>query len=270
MFYIYPLMYSLFISFFDYRLGAETKTFVGLQNYMRALGDSRFIVAISNTAVFVVGAVAIQLVFGLALALLLSKETRGMQVARAAVLLPTALAPLVVALIWKALLHPDLGLVTYYIRAAGLDIGRGLLEERATALFTLIMIDVWQWTPLVAIILLAGIKSLPHELHEAGMVDGASSWQILRYITIPLLRPVIVVAALVRGMAALKIFDSVWAITGGGPGTATTVLNFYLFEVGIQHLKVGYGAAVGNYFLAICVPLGAMFVSLLYFKKHRI
>jgi len=269
-FYVYPLLYALYISFFDYRLGIETTTFIGIKNYLQALTDHRFIVAVKNTAIFVIGAVAIQLCFGLTLALLLSAETRTMRIIRALILLPTALPPLVVALIWKSLLHPDLGVITYYLRAIGLNIGRGLLEERATALLSIIMIDVWQWTPLVAIILLAGIKSLPQDVFEAGMVDGASWWQLIRYITLPLLRPVIVVATLIRSMDALKIFDSVWAITGGGPGTATTVLNFYIFEQGIQHLKVSYGAAVANYFLAMYIPLGIWFVFLLYFRQHKI
>jgi len=269
-FYIYPLFYALYISFFDYCLGAKTTTFIGITNYLRAFTEPRFVIALKNTMIFVAGAVAIELCLGLAIAFLLSPETRTMRVIRALILLPTSLAPLVVALIWKALLQPDLGVVTYYLRSLGINIGRGLLEERSTALLTIIMIDVWQWTPLVSMIFLAGIKSLPHDVVEAGIVDGASPWQILRYITLPLLRPVFVVATLMRGMDALKIFDSVWAITGGGPGTATTVLNFYLFEQGIQHLKVSYGAAIGNLFLGICIPLGVLFVSLLYFRQYKI
>ena len=269
-FYLYPLLYSFYLGFFQWSLGDPTKVFVGLQNYVRAIFDSQFRIAFINTLVFVAGAVSIELILGLSIALLLNKETKIMEMLRTVVLLPTVLTPLVVALTWKALLHPDLGVITYYLRALGINIGRGLTVERSTAMFSLILVDVWQWTSLMAIILLAGLKGLPREPYEAAIVDGASGWQLLRYITLPLLRPTLLVALVIRGMDALKIFDSVFAITHGGPGTATTTMNFHIFKVGIEQLQIGYASALSNFFLVFSVVVGVIVVHFLYFKKGGI
>jgi len=266
-FYLYPLIYSLYLGFFKWSLGDPNRIFVGLQNYERALFDSQFRIAFVNTLVFVAGAVTIELILGMSIALLLNKETKTMEILRTVVLLPTVLTPLVVALTWKALLHPDLGVITYYLRSLGINIGRGLTVERSTAMLSLILVDVWQWTSLVAIILLAGLKGLPREPYEAAIVDGASGWQLLRYITLPLLRPTLLVALVIRGMDALKIFDSVFAITHGGPGTATTTMNFHIFKVGIEQLQIGYASALSNFFLVFSVVVGVIVVHFLYFKK---
>lgn len=266
-FFLYPVIYGIFISFYDYSLGSP-RTFIGLQNYVLLTHDNQSINSFFTTAIFVASAVLSQLVLGIGVALLLSHESKTMNIIRTVILLPTVFTPLVAGLVWKALYHPDLGLITYYLQALGINIGRGLTVERSTALFSVILVDIWQWTPLMVIIILAGLKSLPREPYEAGVVDGASSWQLFQYITLPLLRPTLAVALLIRSLDAMKIFDIIWAITGGGPGTSTTVTNLRIYEVGVQHLRIGYASALSNVLLVLGVITGVLFINLLYSKKY--
>jgi multiple sugar transport system permease protein len=266
-FFLYPVIYNIYISFFDYSLGSP-KTFIGLQNYVAMAHDTQFLHSLLTTAVFVIAAVLAELVLGLGIALLLNYESKMMSIIRTLILIPTVFTPLVAGLVWKALYHPDLGVITYYLRALGMPIGRGLTVERSTALLSIILVDIWEWTPLMIIIILAGLKSLPKEPYEAGAIDGASTWRLFQYITLPLLRPTIMVALLIRAMDALKIFDIVWAITGGGPGTATTVANLRIFEIGVQQLRVGYASALSNVLLVMGVLVGVLFVQILYSKRY--
>ena len=266
-FFLYPVVYEIYISFFDFSLGSP-KTFVGLQNYVFMAHDEQFLHSLVTTVIFVVSAVSAELVLGLGMALLLNHESRIMGIIRTAILIPTVFTPLVAGLVWKALYHPDLGVISYYLRLLGIPIGRGLTVERSTALFSVILVDIWEWSPLVAIIILAGLKNLPKEPYEAAAIDGASSSQMFRYVTLPLLRPVIVVALLIRSLDALKVFDIIWAITGGGPGTATTVANLRIFQVGVQQLRVGYASALSNVLLVISVLAGVFFIRALYSREY--
>jgi len=265
---LYPLFYEIYISFYDYNLGSP-KTFSGLKNYIMMVNDKQFLGSLVTTAVFVLGAVGLEFLLGLGGAFLLNKESRVMDVIRTVILIPTVFTPLVAGLVWKALYQPDLGVISYYLRSLGLPIGRGLTVERSTALLSVVLVDVWEWTPLVLIIILAGLKNLPKEPYEAGLIDGASSWQLFRYISLPLLRPAIIVALLVRSLDALKVFDIIWAITGGGPGTATTVANLRIFEVGLQQLRVGYASALSNVLLIVSLLVGVVFVRAIYSKRYR-
>ncbi len=267
LFFLYPVLYQLYVSFFDFSLGSA-KTFVGLNNYVLMARDEQFLHSLVTTAIFVVSAVSAELILGLGTALLLNYESKIMNVIRTVILIPTVFTPLVAGLVWKALYNPDLGVISYYLRVLGIPIGRGLTVERSTALFSVILVDIWEWTPLIVIIILAGLKSLPKEPYEAGAIDGASSSQLFRYVTLPLLRPTIIVAVLIRSMDALKIFDIIWAITGGGPGTATTVANLRIFQVGVQQLRVGYASALSNVLLVMSVLVGVFFIHVLYSEKY--
>ncbi len=192
-----------------------------------------------------------------------------MDLIRTIILIPTVFTPLVAGLVWKALYHPDLGMISYYLRQLGIDIGRGLTVERSTALLSVIIVDIWEWTPMMVIILLAGLKSLPIEPYEAGSLEGASKWQLFRYLTVPLLRPTITVALLIRTLDGLKIFDIIFAITRGGPGTATTVSNLRIYEVGMQNMEIGYASALANVLLVIGILTGILFIKILYSKKYE-
>lgn len=262
-FYLYPMLYDLYISLFDYTLGQE-REFIGLENYGEMLKDEQYLNSLVVTFLFVVSAVSIQLILGFLIALLLNQESRLMNIIRTIILIPTVFTPLVAGLVWKALYHPDLGLLTYYLRELGINIGRGLTVERGTALLAVIIVDIWEWTPLMVIIILAGLKSLPTEPFEAAIVDGASRINIFFYITLPLLQPSIIVALLIRTLDVLKVFDIIFAMTRGGPGTATTVANLRIYEVGMEHLRVGYAASLSNMLLLIGLVVGVLFIRKMY------
>ncbi len=265
-FFLYPVIYNILIGFTDLKLG-RTPGYNGLANYSEMLSDDQFLKSLITTLVFVLGAVSVEVIFGLLIAFLLNHENRLMEFIRTFILIPTVFTPLVAGLVWKSLYHPDLGMITYYIRKLGIDIGRGLIVERSLALGAIIVVDIWEWTPLMVIILLAGLKSLPTEPYEAARIDGAGEVPIFFRITLPLLRPTLLIALLIRSLDALKVFDIIWAITGGGPGTSTTVANLRIYEVGINQLRVGYAAALSNVLLIIGVVIGLIFIKYIYKKE---
>lgn len=265
-FFVYPVAYDLYISFFDHSLGGP-KVFNSGLNYVKMFADEQFMDSLWRTAIYIVVCVVSQLVLGIAIALLFNYESKWMDFLRTLILIPTVFTPLVVGLVWKALYHPDMGVITYYIRKLGINIGRGLLVERHLALPAIILIDIWEWTPLLAIIILAGLKSLPKDPYEAAMLDGAGKFQIFRFITVPLLKPTLMIAVLMRTLDVMKTFDIVFATTNGGPGTATTLSNLRIYEVGIQQLDIGYAAALSNVLLLFGLAIGVWFMYILYPKN---
>ncbi len=266
-FFLYPVVYNIFIGFFDLKLGG-TPVFSGTANYREMLADSQFLRSLLTTLIFLFGAVSAEVLFGMLIAFLLNHENRIMEIIRTFILIPTVFTPLVAGLVWKSLYHPDLGMITYYLRKLGVNIGRGLIVERSLALFSVIIVDIWEWTPLMVIIILAGLKSLPTEPYEAARIDGAGSVAIFFRITLPLLRPTLFVALLIRSLDALKVFDIIWAITGGGPGTSTTVANLRIYEVGMNQLRIGYAAALSNVLLIIGVIVGVFLIRFIYEKEE--
>jgi multiple sugar transport system permease protein len=262
---IYPLSFAFFISFFKYRLTDpnQVRTFLGLDNYVAAFNDPQVIKSVSNTLVFVFGTVTLEIVVGLALALLLSAETRLMQVIRSFLLIPMAIPPLVVGLVWKSLYNVDFGVIPYYLKLIGLNVGRGPLGEISTAMPAIILVDMWQWSPLLMIIFLAGLKSLPRDPYEAGLVDGTSRWQSFWYITLPMLKPTLLIGLLLRTTQSFKVFDIIFATTAGGPGSATTVLNYHIYTVGMTFFDMGYAAALANILLVIVAILSIIYIMVL-------
>lgn len=262
---VYPLLFSLGISFFKYRLTdpSQTRTFVGLANYIRAFSDPMVITSLKATLLFVVGTVTTEIVLGLGLAMLLAAETRLMQIIRSFLLIPMALPSLVVGLVWKSLYNADFGVIPYYLKLLGVNVGRGPLGEISTAMPAVILVDVWQWAPLLMVIFLAGLKSLPTEPYEAAHVDGASRWQSFIYITLPLLKPTFLIALLLRTMQSFKVFDIIYATTAGGPGTATSVLNYHIYTVGMTFFDMGYAASLANILLLVVAILSILYVMVL-------
>ena len=262
---IYPLFFSFYISFFKYRLTDpnQTRTFLGLANYLTAFEDPQVIKSVTNTLVFVFGTVSVEMVVGLALALLLAAETHMIRTIRSFLLIPMAIPPLVVGLVWKSLYNADFGVIPYYLKALGVDVGRGPLGESSTAMLAVILVDLWQWSPLLMIIFLAGLKSLPHEPFEAARVDGATRWQSFWYITLPMLKPTILIGLLLRTMQSFKVFDIIYATTAGGPGSATTVLNYHIYTVGMTFFDMGYAAALANILLLIIAILSILYIMTL-------
>ena len=238
--------------------------FAGLDNYAKMGGDPRFWNSLLLTAVYTASTVVLQVVIGLALALLVLQIPKGQGVLRIAAILPVVLAPVVVGLFWRTLvLAPDVGLVDLVTRALGFR-GHNWLGDPQLALISVIAIHTWQWTPLAFLVFLASLASLPPDVFEAARIDRANAWQRFVHITLPLMRPAIVIVVIMRTMIALSAFAAIFAATGGGPGTATEILNLYAYRTSFSELNLGYGAALAMVLLAI-----TLVVSLLMFRVRR-
>lgn len=261
---LWPLAQGISYSFFEYSLlrRGGAKTFVGLDNYVTLLTDKTGQRALINTFAFTVGSVFFEFILGLGLALLLWRDGRFNRVCLAFLLIPVTITPLVVGLIFRALLAVDYGYIGYYLAEWGITSPRGLLAGTATALPTLIFVDIWEWTPLVALILLAGLKSLPGDILEAAPADGATAWQRFRLVILPLLLPTVFLALVLRMMDAFRVFDSIFVTTGGGPADATNSLMVYGVKQGLQFFNIGYASAIANLSI-LCIALMAAAFALL-------
>ena len=259
---VYPLGSAIFLSFFDYNLKQRdpVPVFVGLSNYQQFIEDSQSQVAIVNTLVFAVSAVFIELVLGLALALLLWRDTRVNQIVIALLLVPVAFTPIVAAIMFRNLYSTTYGPLGVFINGLAGGSLESIITNPATAMPALILIDVWQWTPLIALTLLAGLRSLPSEVIEASQIDGAGYWRRLWSMVLPQLSNYIFIATIIRTMDAFKVFDSIYAVTGGGPGNATTTLNYLAFTQGLQFFNIGYAAAISNVLLGIIGVFAVIYI----------
>jgi multiple sugar transport system permease protein len=242
---VLPLLNLLWLSFntVTWQGGSSTWTFAGGAHYAAVPGDTLFRAGLVNTLVFAVAAVAGQMVLGFFAALLCSAVTKGRVLYRTIFILPILIPGIVVGAIWKLMLNFDFGLVNQMLGAMGLE-PRDWLGNSATALFSIIMVDIWHWTPFCFLLLLAGLESLPEDVYEAAHIDGATFWQRLWHVTLPLMMPTIVVTAAFRVVLAIKVFDEVYLLTGGGPGTSTQVVSFTLYQRFFTEDRTGYGAAM--------------------------
>jgi multiple sugar transport system permease protein len=237
---VWPIVKGIWFSLYDYSLLRPARThFVGLGNYADVLSDAVTRQAFLNTVIFTVSAVAAELALGFAIALALWRDDRFNRICLALILIPVTITPLVVGLIFRALLMPDYGIVGYYLAEYSLSGPHGLFAYGPSALTTLIFIDMWEWTPLVAQILLAGLKALPGDILEAARADGATAIQRLRLVVIPLMAPTIVLAMMLRMIDAFRIFDSIYVTTGGGPGDATNSLMLHAVRQGLEFFDIG-------------------------------
>lgn len=252
----YPLVSSFYLSLTDYEITNRTSIhFAGLHQYRSALSDVGFWGAFEHTAIFVCIAVSVELVLGLALALALQRQRRARDLTRGLLIAPMFITPIAVGLIFRFLLNSQLGAVPALLGHVGISVS---FFGSGTALVSLALIDAWQWTPFMLLMLLAGLESLPTTPFEAARVDGASAWYTFRRVTLPMLRPVIAVAVLIRALDALKVFEYVYAITRGGPGTSTQTLQYYVYETGIQYFRLGGASAMG--YVVLVVVLGIVIV----------
>jgi multiple sugar transport system permease protein len=260
-----PAVYLFGTSLFDFHLlRPEQSMFVGLGNYIDALTSIQTWDRLWNTVIFVSIAVSIEVVLGVGLALLLNRPGRDVKLAASLLLLPMAVTPVVAALIFRALLNPLYGWVDHYIRELGFS-GRPIewLSEPLTAWIAVIGLDVWQWTSFVALIVLAGLQGMDREPQEAASIDGAGRWQRFRYVTLPMVKPFIVIAVLLRTVEAFKVFGTIQVLTNGGPGGATEIFNLTIYRVALQNFQVGYGAALGIIFLILLSIIAAQLLRLI-------
>ena len=237
---------------------------IGLRNFIDMMDDARFWHSIWLTAVYTVITVFLQVAVGLGLAMSFFKGFRGQGLMRVSVLLPMILAPVVVGLAWRTLiLTPEYGILDYLAILLGFG-SKPWLVDPTWALISVIIIHTWQWTPFAFLVFLASLNAMPQEPLEAALLDTRSSWQRFRYVILPMLRPAIVIVVIFRTMIALRAFAAIFSATGGGPGTATEILNLYTYRESFNSLNLGYGAALGTVLLLITVG-----VSLIFFRMRR-
>ncbi len=225
--------------------------FAGADNYTKMLSDPRFWNSLELTAVYVATTVVLQILIGLGLALLVMQIPFGQGLLRIAAITPIVLAPVVVGLFWRTLvLAPDFGVLDFVTRALGLG-SHDWFGDPHLALVSVIAIHTWQWTPFAFLVILASLSSLPPEIFEAARIDRATAFRRFWHITLPLIRPALVIVVIMRMMVALSAFAAIFAATGGGPGTATEILNLYTYRTSFTELNFGYGAALAMVLLAV-------------------
>jgi ABC-type sugar transport system permease subunit len=263
---LFPLAWTFWESLHlhDLRTPWRGRPFIGLTNYAEALGDARFLAALAHTVAFTACSVAIEMVLGLALALTLNHTFRWRGPARAAALLPWAIPTVVTALLWRFLFDDRAGVVNPALVRLGVAAGTFVWFTKPLAAWVpLVLADAWKTAPFVALLLLAGLQNIDGSLYEAARVDGAGPWRQFTGITLPLLRPALLVALVFRTLDAFRVFDLIYVLTGGGPGTATEPISLYTFNALLQNLRFGFGSALSVIVFAIVFSLALVYVRLL-------
>ena len=253
---VFPWLFTVYMSAFDWKIG-EAAHFVGLANYATLAHDQRFLESIVHTFYFTLLAVVIPLVFGTAAALVFHREFTGRGVLRAVFTMPMMATPVAVALVWTMMFHPQQGVLNYLLTSAGLPPSQWVYSPQ-WVIPSLVMVEVWHWTPLVMLIVLGGLAALPTEPFESARIDGATEWQLFAYITLPLIAPFLMVAAVIRTIDAVKAFDTIFVISQGGPGTASETINLYLYLQAFAFYNMGKASAMVVVFFAIIVALALL------------
>jgi ABC-type sugar transport system permease subunit len=259
---LFPLAWTVWESLHlhDLRMPWLGRPFIGLDNYIEALGDLRFREALVHTLLFTVASVTLELALGCVLALAMNRAFRGRGLVRAAILVPWAIPTVVAALIWRFMFDGDSGIVNAALGAIGVTPPVWFVD-RFAAWVPVVLGDVWKETPFVALLLLAGLQGIDPSLYEAARIDGATAWRQFRHVTLPLLKPALLVALIFRTRDAFRVFDLVYVMTGGGPGTSTEPIALYTFSSLLQNLRFGYGSA-----LSVLVFLVAFVLALGYIR----
>ncbi len=260
---VFPWLFTLFMSLHDWQPG-EGARWVALANFRQLIHDADFGWAVLRTLYFTVLAVAAPLVLGVAAAVCFHRRFRFRGIARTIFILPMMATPVAIALVWSMMFHPQLGVLNYILTSLGLPPSTWTYSVN-TVIPTLAMVETWQWTPLVMLIVLGGLASLPTDPYEAALIDGASPWQSFRHVTLPLLWPFIIVALVIRTIDALKSFDVIYVITQGGPGTASTTMNIFLYQQAFSYYHLGYASAVVLVFFVLIVAISLV---LLYLRRR--
>lgn len=259
---LFPIIYTFVLSFHSWRMSANIPwKFVGLDNYVELFSDSRFPNAVLRTFIFALIALAFEIVLGMVIAIYLDRVFFGKNFVKTAFLLPMVATPVAIGMVWKLIYEPNIGILNTIIRNMN---GPKIdwLGDSGKALYSLVVVDVWQWTPFVMLIISAGLTSIPLELFEAAMVDGASGIKIVFKVTLPLLRPTIYTAVLLRLIDVLKTFDIIYSMTQGGPGFATETMNILSFRQAFEFLQFGEASATLIIFFVIVMAIAALTIKL--------
>lgn len=260
---VFPIVFNIYLSLHRWFLGG-IGSYVGLRNYAKLFtSDSRFINSLMVTAKLVVPSVVLSVALGLVMALIISREFKARGFVRTILLLPMLTTPAAMAVVWMIMYNPTLGVMNYLLSLIGVE-PKLWVNSTASVLPSLILIEVWKWFPLPMIIILAALQSLPISPYEAAMIDGATKWQVFRYITFPLIRPALITATILRTIDALKAFDIIYVMTQGGPDIASETLEIYTFKTGFTYFELGYSST-----LAIVLTIIIMSVSWILSKARE-
>jgi len=260
---IFPWAYTIWMSLHEWKVGSAP-TFIGLSNYIRLPSDIRFIEAIGHTLVYSALSVALPLIFGTFAAVVFHTKFPMRGFLRGLFIMPMMATPVAIALVWTMMFHPQLGILNYLLSLVGIPPQLWVFHP-ATVIPSLVMVETWQWTPLVMLIVLGGLASIPTEPYESALIDGATRWQTFRYISLPLIAPFLFIASMIRMIDAVKSFDIIFAITQGGPGNASETINVYLYSVAFVYYDVGYASAIVVVFFALIVALAG---ALLWLRRR--
>ncbi len=256
-----PLLYSVYLSFFRLKMNLpnQTPVFIGLENYARIFSDAVLGVSTTNTLVFAVASVLLELSLGLLVAMVICGDSKWARIAMSIFIIPMIMAPVAAGTLWRMMLDSATGVLNYFLNLIGIG-SVSWLAEPNTAMLSVIMVNVWQLTPWCTVILAAGLKALPADSLQAALVDGASRWQIFWKIIFPLIRPLLVVVMMIRFIDAFKVFDTVYVMTGGGPGTATEMLPNFIYRQGLRFFDAGYAAALAILFVLVMSVCSVLFM----------
>ena len=260
---IFPLIYSLSISFMHFRLIPPLPPrFIGLDNYINLLGQERFRSVIWTTSIIVMVSVALQYVIGFSIALMLDARVPGAKLFRVGLLLPMLIAPVAVALIARMMLNPTIGPLNELTTLFGFP-NLPFLTDKYWALGSIIAVEVWQWTPFVILLMLAGLQTLPEDVYEAATLENTSPWRQFWDITFPMLLPISVAIIFIRAIESFKVMDTVFIMTGGGPGIATETLTLFAYQEGFKKFNLGYTSALSFLFLIFIIVIGVVYLAIL-------
>jgi multiple sugar transport system permease protein len=262
LFQVVPIAIGANASFRDWALYNPKKIWVGLDHYRAVLSDPAFLeVVLPNTFLFMLVSVTGALILGLAMALLLNRPFPGQKVVQAVLLVPLMVAPVIAAIMLRWMFNDQFGIVNAVLEGVGLE-GQPWLVQRWSAFGVILLTDIWLWTPWYTLLLLAGLQSLPREPFEAAEIDGTSTWRVFTHLTVPMLRPVIVVCVVIRAIDAFRTFDIVWTLTGGGPGRSTELFSLYAYVLAFLSLDFGRGSAAAIIGGIIILVVGAVLYRL--------
>jgi len=259
---VFPIIYTLFLSFTNWNLTSGMPlSLVGLRSYLRVLKEPRFLDALARTFSFTGIAVAVETVLGLALALLLNREFRGKSFMKLILLLPLVATPVAIGIVWNLFYDPTIGLMNFVVTSLGLP-AQAWVSSAETVIPSLALVDIWQWTPMITLITLAGLAGLSQEPYESARVDGASTVQIFTRITLPMIAPTLLTAMILRSIDALKTFDIIYAMTGGGPGYASETLNVMAFKYSFEYFRMGQSSVVLVFLFLLVLTLSMIIMRL--------
>ncbi|MBM6581527.1 sugar ABC transporter permease [Microvirga sp. BT689] len=257
---VFPWVFTVWMSMHEWTVGGARR-FSGLSNYLRLMSDERFLTSVGHTLVYTLLAVVLPLIFGTLAALIFNSRLPFRGILRGVFVMPMMATPVAVALVWTMMFHPQLGVLNYLLSLVGIG-PQAWVFSPSTVIPSLVLVETWQWTPLVMLIVLGGLAAIPTEPYESAAIDGATIFQRFRYITLPMIAPFLMVAVIIRTIDALKSFDIIYAITQGGPGTASETINLYLYSVAFAYYDVGYGSAIAVVFFAIVIALSLLMLHL--------